>query len=204
MILSIILLILITLLVSLLIMFSYYILLPSINIEEKNNDDPLIPNKTKIFLIPDYKLHEKSEFRALVMCSCNKDTVLKRTNFNENYSCFMIINKYGTGMDCKYACIGLGDCAKVCTQNAIVIKNKTAVITNNCCGCGKCIEVCPQKIIKLVPKTTKSMILCNNNSAECLTSCNKKQVEEKVSWEEKKDFKIWLHCYKILNRLFKK
>ena len=134
MILSIILLILITLLVSLLIMFSYYILLPSINIEEKNNDDPLIPNKTKIFLIPDYKLHEKSEFRALVMCSCNKDTVLKRTNFNENYSCFMIINKYGTGIDCKYACIGLGDCAKVCTQNAIVIKNKTAVITNNCIG----------------------------------------------------------------------
>ncbi|MCR5188621.1 MAG: 4Fe-4S binding protein [Treponema sp.] len=203
MILAIILLILITLLVSLLIMFSYYILLPSIDIKQKKNDDPLIPRKSKIFIIPDYKLHEKNECKAIVMCSCNKVTNLKPTDFNESYSCFMVKNKYGTGIDCKYACIGLGDCVKVCSQNAIIIKNKTAVITNNCCGCGKCMEVCPQKIIKLIPRSTQSMILCNNNSQECLTSCNKKQVEEKVSWDEKKDFKIWLHCYKILHKLFK-
>lgn len=202
MILPIILLILITLLVTLLIMFSYYILLPSIHIEEKNDDDPLIPEKDKPFLIPDYKLHEKNDFKAIVMCSCNKETSLKRTDFNDKYSCFMVKNKLGTGMDCKYACIGLGDCTKVCSQNAIIIKNKTAVITNNCCGCGKCIEVCPQKIIKLIPRSTKSMILCNNNSPECLTSCNKKQVEEKVSWDVKKDFKIWLYCYKIIYKFF--
>ena len=202
MILQIILLILIILILSILILFSYYVLIPSINIDENKNDDPLIPTKTKTFLIPDYKLFEKNENKAIVLCSCNKATVLKRTDFNENYSCYMVKNNYGTGLDCKYACIGLGDCAKVCSQNAISFINKTAVISNNCCGCGKCIEVCPQSIIKLVPATTKSMILCNNTDRDCLTSCNKKQSEEKVSWNAKKDFKIWLHCYKIIKKFF--
>ncbi len=203
MILSIILLVLILLLLAMLILFSFMVLLPSIKINPKKDDDPLIPLKAKTFLIPDYKNFEKTDLRALVLCSCHKDTNLQRSNFNESYSCFMVKNTYGTGMDCKFACIGLGDCAKVCPQEAILIKNRTAVITNNCCGCGKCLEVCPQKIIKLVDKNTKTFVLCNNNSSESLTSCNKKQSEENVSWNDKKGFKIWKHCYKILDRLFR-
>ena len=46
MILQIILLILIILILSILILFSYYVLIPSINIDEIKNDDPLIPTKT--------------------------------------------------------------------------------------------------------------------------------------------------------------
>lgn len=204
MILAIILLVLIILLVALLILFSFEILLPSIHLDEKNDDDPLLPKKNKTFLIPEYKVFEKTDKRAIVMCSCKKKTTLKQTDFNEQFSCYMVKNNYGTGLDCKFACIGLGDCAKICPQQAIFIENKTAVISNLCCGCGKCIEVCPQQIIKLVPKDTKSIILCNNNQEKSLTSCDKKQIEEKVSWNDKKDFKIWTHCYRLLNKLLKK
>lgn len=201
MILSIVLLILIILVVSILILFSFYVFLPSIHLE-KDADNSIIPKNDKIFIIPEDKVFEKNEYKAFVMCNCKKETKLNRIEFNEGHTCFMAKNTYGTGLDCKYACIGLGDCAKVCPQQAIFIQNNTAVISNNCCGCGKCIEVCPQKIIKLIEQNTQKYIVCDNNHEE-LTSCNKHLVEENISWPDKKDFKIWTYCYKILSRIFK-
>ena len=202
MILSAVLLILIILLVSLIILFCFYIFLPSITIDKIDNDLSLVPQQNKTFIIPEDTVFEKTQYKAFVLCNCKKETKLHRIDFNEGHTCFMAKNTYGTGVDCKYACIGLGDCAKVCPQQAIFFENKTAVISNNWCGCGKCIDVCPQKIIKLVDKTIPKHIICNNNNQE-LTSCNKYQVEENISWPDKKDFKVWSYCYKMIFRIFK-
>lgn len=202
MILSIVLLVLLILVISLIILFCFYVFLPSINLEDKNNEDSIIPKNNKTFIIPEDTVFENNDYKAFVLCNCKKETKLQRIDFNEGHSCFMAKNTYGTGLDCKYACIGLGDCAKVCPQQAIFFENTTAVISNNCCGCGKCIEVCPQKIIKLIDKKTQKLVVCDNNHEE-LTSCNKHLVEENISWPDKKDFKIWAYCYKILSRIFK-
>lgn len=202
MILSIVLLVLLILVISLIILFCFYVFLPSIQMNEDNSSDSLMPQQKKSFIIPEDTVFEKTELKAFVLCNCKKSTTLPRIDFNEGHTCFMAKNTYGTGLDCKYACIGLGDCAKVCPQQAIFFENNTAVISNNCCGCGKCIEVCPQKIIKLIDKKTQKLIVCDNNHEE-LTSCNKHQVEENISWTDKKDFKIWTYCYKILSRIFK-
>ena len=106
---------------------------------------------------------------------------------------------FGSSLDCKIACLGLGDCVKICPQEAIKIENMTAVITDNCCGCGKCVSICPQKIIDLIPADTKRMVICANDSSEN-TSCSKLKSEENVCWNDKKDFKIWEYCYRILKR----
>ena len=106
---------------------------------------------------------------------------------------------FGSSLDCKFACLGLGDCAKICPQEAIKIENMTAVITNNCCGCGKCVQICPQNIIDLIPTDTKRMVICANDASEN-TSCSKLNSEENITWKDKKDFKIWEYCYRILMR----
>lgn len=202
MIVSIILLILIILLVSLLIMFTFYIFIPSINSEKVSNEDPLISNNNKTYIVPHEITFEKNDNKALVLCSCEKEFKLSHSVFNKSYTCIMAKSIYNSGVDCKYACIGLGDCLKVCPQNAISIINNTAVISNNCCGCGKCVEICPQKLIKLVPKNTKTYVKCTNINKE-MTSCTKNNIEEKVSWDDKKDFKIWKICYNIIRRFTK-
>ena len=115
----------------------------------------------------------------------------------------MIKNSFGTGYDCPFACIGQGDCMKVCPQMAIKIENNTALVTDNCCGCGKCAEVCPQKLIKLVPVLQNKIILCNNDNQEN-TSCSEIQKEKNIEWIEKKDFKIYSKCYKIKESIIKK
>lgn len=205
MILPIILLILIILVVAILIMFIFYMLFPSIkkNIpEDEVFEDPVISRTERNYIIPTKQDFNVSDHKAIVLCSCTKKFDLEPIPFNTEHTCFMMKSVHSSGTDCKYACIGLGDCVKSCPQQAITITNRTAVITELCCGCGRCAAICPQNIIKLVPKDTQQIILCNNNDQNDLTSCSNRQKEEKVEWKPKKDFKIWSYCYKIIGRWF--
>ena len=187
------------LLLILLAFFTLYIFIPSINKEDKKKEDPLVPLSLSPVILPEEKKYNPSTEKAYVMCSCNKKCKLERSMYNSEYTCVMAKTVYGSALDCHFACLGLGDCTKICPQEAIVIKNMTAVVTSNCCGCGKCVLVCPQHIIKLIPKDTKKMVVCSNDSSD-MTSCTKLKVEENVMWNDKKDFKIWEYCYKILKR----
>ena len=203
MILSIILLILLVLIVAILLMFLFYILFPSIHNQNKITEDPTLPDLEINYIKPENQLLEKSDVRAVVLCSCEKKFDMKRENFNESYSCALVNNYSGTGSPCKYACIGLGDCVKICSQQAIYIKNRTAVISNQCIGCGKCVDVCPLHIIRLIPKNTKEYTLCSNKSDENST-CSEELKTQKVVWNEKKHFKIWATCYRIFKSILKK
>ena len=144
---------------------------------------------------------EKHDSKAYVLCSCNKkfpNDLPKLKHYGT--SCSVINANFGSLNDCKYSCIGLGDCAKFCPQNAIEIHNNTAVITNLCNGCGKCVDICPKNLIKLVPSSEKKIIACNN-SDELLTTCSLRQKEVNISYSEKKGFKIWHYCYKIFSKI---
>ena len=196
-----ILLILIIIITTLLILFLFYVLFPSIKKNLKDvKEDPVISDVEKNYIKPERESFVPNENKAVVLCACDKTFNCKREIFNSEHSCFLVNSLSDSGTDCKFACIGLGDCAKACPQKAIVIKNKTAVVTSICIGCGICAEVCPKKIIKLVPKTTKEIALCTNTEND-LTSCNSKQKVKKLEWNEKKYFKIWAYCYKIIKPL---
>ena len=199
MILKIILLILFLLILILLSFFTLYILIPSINKVDKKRDDPLVPLTLSPVILPEEKKYIPSDKKAYVMCSCNKECKLNRSLFNEKYTCVMAKTVFGSSLDCKYACLGLGDCVKICPQEAIIIKNMTAVITSNCCGCGKCVSICPQSIIDLLPTDTKKAVICGNDSSDT-TSCSKYKSEENIIWNDKKDFKIWEYCYRIIKK----
>ena len=202
MILSSILLILIILIIAILLLFLFYILFPSIHNNNSIKEDPIVSNREIEYIKPYIETAKASDSRAVVLCSCSKSFDKKRDNFNESYSCAMV-NKYsGTGTDCKYACIGLGDCKRVCPQRAIYIKNRTAAISNLCIGCGKCVEACPLHIIRLIPKNTHEYTLCANKSDE-KSSCSEELKTQKVVWNEKKDFKIWATCYKMFEHIIK-
>ena len=203
MILSLILLIVVVLIVAILLMFLFYILFPSIHSQNKVSENPILADSEINYIKPVETQTEKSDMKALVLCSCSKKFEMKRKIFNESYSC-ALVNKYsGTGTPCKFSCIGLGDCVKVCPQNAIYIKNNTAVVSKQCIGCGKCVEICPLKIIRLIPKNTSEYTICANKSDE-KSGCNEELKTQKVVWNEKKHFKIWATCYRIFKDIIKK
>jgi|SRR5574344_229186 Na+-translocating ferredoxin:NAD+ oxidoreductase subunit B len=202
MILSIILLVIIIALILLLIAFLFYILFPSIKSKSNSNlEDPVISKKEMSFVDVKKEVIKKSDKKAIVLCSCHKEFPVQDVSFNQSQSCLVVNSVYSTGRDCKYACIGLGDCVRVCPQEAISIVNKTAVISSLCIGCGKCINKCPLKIITLIPKDSKTIVLCKNDN-DSLTKCSSYKKEENVFWNDKKDFKMWIYCYRIINKFF--
>lgn len=199
MILKIILLIVFLLILILISFFTLYILIPSITKADSKTEDPLVPLALSPVILPEEKKYIPSDKKAYVLCSCHKECKLERSVFNPEYTCVMAKTVFGSSLDCKHACLGLGDCIKVCPQEAIKIENMTAVITSTCCGCGKCVSICPQNIIDLIPADTKKAVVCSNTTEE-FTSCSKYKSEENIVWNDKKDFKIWEYCYRIIKR----
>ena len=76
---------------------------------------------------------------------------------------------------CTYACLGYGDCAAVCPNDAIEIKDGVAqVISRKCIGCGMCARACPNGIIHLIADVSRVAVVCSNKDKGALTRkyCN--------------------------------
>ena len=67
--------------------------------------------------------------------------------------------------ECRYGCLGLMTCARVCSQQAIIKNNNSVaeIITEKCISCKKCISVCPRGLISLQPINAKVILRCNTN-----------------------------------------
>jgi len=199
MILNIILFILIILVLALIMAFLFLIFNPSISIKNKKFDDFIVNIRDKKIFAPEQKkVFTITDKKAYIMCNCNKQFSTTPVAFDEKYSCSMIKNLYGSKFDCKFACIGQGDCAKICTQSAISVNDGKVVISELCCGCGKCQSVCPQNIIQLFPRDVKKAVICSNHEEKSYTTCDKKDKEENLTWPHQKHFKVWSYCYRII------
>lgn len=66
---------------------------------------------------------------------------------------------------CSFACLGLGNCERVCPFGAIKIDpaKKIAVVDEEKCqSCGKCIAECPRKVLEMRPVSQPVNMLCRN------------------------------------------
>ncbi|MBN1525584.1 MAG: RnfABCDGE type electron transport complex subunit B [Spirochaetales bacterium] len=66
---------------------------------------------------------------------------------------------------CKYGCLGLGSCIKVCPVDAISYDDIGLVVVDKdvCISCGKCIDVCPTKVMRWIPYSADYIVACNSN-----------------------------------------
>lgn len=78
-------------------------------------------------------------------------------------SCAAAASLMGGFLECKYGCLGLGDCVRACPFNAIKVENReVSVDEERCTGCGVCVDVCPRNVIKLIPRDAKVLLVCNS------------------------------------------
>lgn len=66
---------------------------------------------------------------------------------------------------CTFACVGYGDCVKVCPRDAICLNEKgvASIDPRKCIGCGLCVSECPSGLIKLIRDTERVVVVCNNH-----------------------------------------
>ena len=98
---------------------------------------------------------------AVVQCNGTCDKCSDKCEIYGIDDCYTA-SQLGTGpKNCEYGCMGLGSCVKVCSEDAITIKDGIAVIDKEkCIGCGKCEGACPKNIIKLIPQKRTAVINC--------------------------------------------
>ena len=102
----------------------------------------------------------------------------ERYKYDGYTSCATAASMAGGPKECAYACIGLGDCMRVCSFGAISMNNGIASIDPNVCvACGNCEKACPRSAIRIIPAETKVLVLCRNKDigrvarAACMKAC---------------------------------
>lgn len=107
---------------------------------------------------------------AVVACLGNYDNTQNKYIYSGIKTC-AATNMYHQGRAiCPWGCIGYGDCVAICPYDAISIQNGVARTDfNRCVGCGACAARCPKSLIKLVPRTSKALVVCGNHDRGAVT-----------------------------------
>ena len=117
---------------------------------------------------------------AYVACNGSCQPSERKYEYVGPKTCVAANMSYSGDRDCTFACLGYGDCVKVCPRDAICINEEKCIAEidpRRCIGCGLCVRTCPNGIIHLVNDTTKVVVKCNshNKGAQvrkvCLNGC---------------------------------
>ena len=107
---------------------------------------------------------------AYVSCKGTCDAVERKFDYRGSTSCKSAKLAYAGDKACAYACLGYGDCAAVCPENAIDIHNGTArILSEHCLGCGKCAKTCPSSVIQMIPASARAIVSCSNHDKGAVT-----------------------------------
>ncbi len=113
---------------------------------------------------------EVEERVAYVSCNGSCDATEHRYKYEGHLSCRTANMAYSGDKLCTYACLGYGDCADVCPQNAISVKDGVAKVDPTACiGCGICVRTCPNSIIRLINADVRTAVTCSNHDKGALT-----------------------------------
>ncbi len=107
---------------------------------------------------------------AYVACNGNCSATERKYDYKGYKSCVAANLLYNGDKTCNYACLGYGDCTRVCPKDAIHVEDGIAKVDpQKCIGCGMCVRECPNHIIKLVNDTVKVVVQCSNHDKGALT-----------------------------------
>ncbi len=146
---------------------------------------------------------DTSGMSKMAIIHCQGDSP-KLIDYEGIKTCKAAVQVAGGYKECPFGCLGLGDCAAVCPQDAISIdkeKNVAIVDPEKCIGCGLCVDECPQGLIELVPKKLPQYLACNYSPLKpipgrdrCDTACIhcRKCVRacetDAVTWNKERNF----------------
>lgn len=115
---------------------------------------------------------------ARILCQGTKEAAKPRYDYDGFKSCKVAAGLAGGPKQCRFSCLGLGDCEAKCKFGAIEMRNGIAHIDEEkCTGCTLCVAECPRNIIEMVQRDASVIVRCKNKDtaklarAACERAC---------------------------------
>ncbi|MGM0578914.1 MAG: RnfABCDGE type electron transport complex subunit B [Myxococcota bacterium] len=117
---------------------------------------------------------------ARLKCAGGEGSVRSLAAYEGVNSCRAAVVVDGGGRACTYGCLGLADCERACTFDAITMTREglPKVDVDLCTACGDCVDVCPLDLFVLEPLSHKLFVQCNSPlvgpmaRARCAVACD--------------------------------
>jgi Na+-translocating ferredoxin:NAD+ oxidoreductase RNF subunit RnfB len=70
----------------------------------------------------------------------------------------------GGGKGCSFGCLGLADCEKSCTFDAIKMNDSHLPVVDiaKCTACGDCVAACPRDLFEILPLSHNLLVQCKS------------------------------------------
>jgi Na+-translocating ferredoxin:NAD+ oxidoreductase RNF subunit RnfB len=112
---------------------------------------------------------------ARLKCAGGLGNVRSLAEYRGMSSCRAAAVVDGGGHGCAWGCLGLADCERACTFDAISMNEEALPVVEPgpCTACGDCVEVCPLDLFVLVPESQKLFVQCNSplTGEEAVSRC---------------------------------
>lgn len=138
-------------------------------VEDENVSPSLCTPGGKVVAIDISRLTHKAmgeikEVVAMLRCSGNDSVARKQAEYIGIHTCSAANLSFGGAKACKYGCLGLGDCVRVCAFDAMKIGESGIVEIDytKCTGCGLCIPVCPKACLVSYPRQHRVALTCQS------------------------------------------
>lgn len=101
---------------------------------------------------------------ARLACAGGDNVARHRADYLGIPTCVSANQVGGGDKDCAWGCMGYGDCAKVCTFDAIHLDRHglPVVDVDKCTACGDCVDICPKNLFSLQPVNHCLWVACKN------------------------------------------
>ncbi len=109
---------------------------------------------------------EMKEVVAMLRCSGAESVARNQAEYNGIHTCSAANLAFGGAKACKYGCLGLGDCVRVCAFDAMKIGESGIVEIDydKCTGCGLCLQVCPKDCLISYPRQFRVALTCQSKN----------------------------------------
>lgn len=115
---------------------------------------------------------------AVVRCNGTCENSPAKVHYEGASICSFANTLYAGEGGCSKGCLGLGDCTRRCSFDALHIDEKTGlpvVDPDKCVGCGVCAKTCPRGIIEIRPRgknDRRVYVACSNTDKGALVIKN--------------------------------